>query len=68
MGLLALLTNKEIFPTKWSLFIFVAYMSLFVSQGKTNQRVHLFSEVYLKFQFNGLKITLSSSRHFVTLS
>ena len=25
--------SKDLFPTKWSLFIFIAYMSLFVSQG-----------------------------------
>ncbi len=25
---------EEIFPTKWSLFIFLAYMMLFVNQGK----------------------------------
>ena len=25
--------NKDLFPTKWSLFIFVAYMALFINQG-----------------------------------
>ena len=25
--------NRDLFPTKWSLFIFVAYMALFISQG-----------------------------------
>ncbi len=28
-----LIENKDLFPTKWSLFIFVAYMGLFISQG-----------------------------------
>ena len=25
--------NRDLFPTTWSYFIFVSYMSLFVSQG-----------------------------------
>ena len=25
--------NKDLFPTTWSLLIFVAYMTLFISQG-----------------------------------
>ena len=25
--------NKDLFPTKWSLIIFVTYMALFTSQG-----------------------------------
>jgi len=28
-----LIDNKDLFPTKWSLFIFLAYMALFTSQG-----------------------------------
>ena len=25
--------NRDLFPTKWGLLIFLAYMSLFISQG-----------------------------------
>lgn len=30
---------SELFPTKWSGFIFIAYMALFVNQGKFNKLI-----------------------------
>ena len=58
MGLWGLLTNKDIFPTKASLFIFVAYMLLFVSQGKRNYPIKLKIQFHFLI-FSGLLVTAS---------
>ena len=53
--------NKDLFPTKWSLFIFVAYMALFINQGnihitKFRKISRIFCFYYL---FKGLLVTAS---------